>query len=333
MGESNANCFTRYKRFSYFNREVSEPGGHEMLNVATRTEELRTKLQSILTREYKELGIKGLEVVGSGVQNVVFRGDSETSSFAFRVPWERQVANINESSFCSRLSLQKEAKLSAFCHSQGIAVPAVHDLHLSEELDFLISDFITTDSTPVSSYKIGELANKLHRMPIEGLHYENENGKSTEKHIAERLVKRLQSFNEITSLRIQFPKIEEIEAVLREGEQVKRLLHMDIRPANIIGNGGEIQAIVDWDNALIGHPLLELMRIAEVNEVNWSEFKAGYKNEHIFDSLPQIVCLFYRLDTAVMLANLFIAQLKIKDKGLHYKERVEVISNEIHTFL
>ncbi|MEH6889225.1 phosphotransferase [Bacillus sp. JJ864] len=304
-----------------------------MLNIALRTEELRTKLQSILTREYKELGIKGLEVVGSGVQNVVFRGDSERGSFAFRVPWEREVVNINENVFSSRLSLQKEAKLSKFCHSQGIPVPAVHGLHLSEEIDFLISDYIATDPTRISSYEIGELTNKLHHMQIEGLHYENENGKSTEKHIAERLVKRLQSFNEITSLRIQFPKIEEIEAILKEGEQVKRLLHMDIRSVNIIGQSGEIQAIVDWDNALIGHPLLELMRVAEVNEVNWNEFKAGYKNEHIFGSLPKIVCLFYRLDTAVMLANLFIAQLKIKDKGLFYKERVETISQEIHMFL
>lgn len=304
-----------------------------MLNVASKTEKLRTKLQNILTREYKELGIKSLEVAGSGVQNVVFRGDSKTGSFAFRVPWEREVANINENVFSSRLSLQKEAKLSKFCHSQGIPVPAVHGLHLSEELDFLISDYIATDSIPISSYEIGELTNKLHHMQIEGLHYENENGTSTGTHIAERLIRRLQSFNEITSLRISLPKAEEIEAILNECEQVKRLLHMDIRPANIIGHGGGIQAIVDWDNALIGHPLLELMRIAEVNEVNWNEFKAGYKNEHIFDSLPKIVCLFYRLDTALMLANLFIDQLKIKDKGLYYTERVEAISNEIHRIL
>lgn len=304
-----------------------------MPNVASRTEELRTKLQNILTREYKEWAVRSLEVVGSGVQNVVFRGDLEKGLFAFRVPWEREVANINENTFSSRLSLQKEAKFSRFCHSKGIPVPVVHRLHLSEELDFLISDYVAADSTPISSYKIGEIANKLHNMPIEGLNYENENGKTTEKHLAERLVKRLQSFNEITSLRIQIPTAEEIEAILKEGEQVKRLLHMDIRPVNLIGHSGEVKAIVDWDNALIGHPMLELMRIAEVKEVNWSEFKAGYKNEHIFQALSPIVCLFYRLDTAVMLANLFISQLKIQDKGLYYKERVQTISNEIHTFL
>lgn len=308
-------------------------GGNGMPNVALKTEELKTRLQNILTREYKELAVKSLEIVGSGVQNVVFRGDSETSSFAFRVPWEREVANINENSFSSRLSLQKEEKFSKFCHSKGIPVPAVHGLHLSEELDFLISDCVAADSTPISSYEIGKIANKLHNMPIEGLNYENESGKTTGKHIAERLVKRLQSFNQITSLRIQIPKAEEIEAILTEGEQVKRLLHMDIRPVNLIGHSGEVKAIVDWDNALIGHPMLELMRIAEVNEVNWNEFKDGYKNEHIFESLSPIVCLFYRLDTAVMLANLFIAQLKIKDKGLYYKERVQTISNEIYTFL
>lgn len=98
---------------------------------------------------------------------------------------------------------------------------------------------------------------------------------------------------------------------------------MDIRPANLIGYNGEVKAIVDWDNALIGHPLLELMRIAETNEISWDEFKDGYKNDSIFNVTPHIVSLFYRLDTAVMLANLFIAHLKIKDKGVFYKERLK----------
>ena len=46
--------------------------------------------------------------------------------------------------------------------------------------------------------------------------------------------------------------------------------------------------------------------------------------------LPHIVSLFYRLDTAVMLANLFIAHLKIKDKGVFYKERVKALHQEIY---
>jgi len=108
---------------------------------------------------------------------------------------------------------------------------------------------------------------------------------------------------------------------------------MDIRPVNLIGYKGEVKAIVDWDNALIGHPLLDLMRILETNEINWEEFKEGYGNKVIFDSLPPIVRSFYQLDTAVMLANLFIDRLKIAEKELHYKERVKTISSEIRKAL
>ncbi len=43
-----------------------------------------------------------------------------------------------------------------------------------------------------------------------------------------------------------------------------------------------------------------------------------------------LLVYFYRLDTAVMLANLFIAHLKIKDKGVFYKERVKALHHEIY---
>lgn len=51
------------------------------------------------------------------------------------MPWE-EVENINEDLFNSRISLQKEAELSKYCHSKGISVPRIHGLHLSAELDF-----------------------------------------------------------------------------------------------------------------------------------------------------------------------------------------------------
>ncbi|MBE7105228.1 aminoglycoside phosphotransferase family protein [Bacillus cereus] len=307
--------------------------GDKMIHTSLKAEELRGKLTTILSQEYKELAVQDLKVIGTGVQNIVFRGDSEKGPLAFRVPWEREVENINEDVFNSRISLQKEAELSKFCNSKGIPVPRIHGLHLSTDLDFLISDYVATDHMPISAYKIGELVNKLHSMPIEDLNYEQNIREPISKHIAERIVKRVEGFNTITNCSVKLPDAQSIEHILSRTDHIKSLLHMDIRPANLIGYNGEVKAIVDWDNALIGHPLLELMRIAETNEVNWEDFKDGYKNDSIFNATPHIVSLFYRLDTAVMLANLFIAQLKIEDKGVFYKERVKALYNEIYISL
>ncbi|HHT7152105.1 aminoglycoside phosphotransferase [Bacillus thuringiensis serovar andalousiensis] len=298
-----------------------------MIHTRVKAEGLREKLATILSQEYKELAIQDLKVIGTGVQNIVFQGDSEKGSLAFRVPWEREVENINEDLFNSRISLQKEAVLSKYCHSKGIPVPRIHGLHLSTELDFLISDCVYADHMPISACKIGELVSNLHSMPIDGLYYKQ---KPISKYIAERIVKRIEGFNTITNCKINLPDTKTIEYILSTADHVKCLLHMDIRPANLIGYNGEVKAIVDWDNALIGHPLLELMRIAETNEVSWDEFKDGYKNDSIFNVTPHIVSLFYRLDTAVMLANLFIAHLKIKDKGVFYKERVKALHHDIY---
>lgn len=301
-----------------------------MIYTRVKAEGLREKLATILSQEYKELAIQDLKVIGTGVQNIVFQGDSEKGSLAFRVPWEREVENINEDLFNSRISLQKEAELSKYCHSKGIPVPRIHGLHLSTELDFLISDCVYADRTPISACKIGELVSKLHSMPIDGLYYKQNIREPISKYIAERIVKRIEGFNTITDCKINLPNTKTIEYILSTADHVKCLLHMDIRAANLIGYNGEVKAIVDWDNALIGHPLLELMRIAETNEVSWDEFKDGYKNDSIFNVTPHIVSLFYRLDTAVMLANLFIAHLKIKDKGVFYKEPVKALHHEIY---
>ncbi|MGN7195803.1 phosphotransferase family protein [Bacillus mycoides] len=307
--------------------------GDKMIHTRLKAEGLRGKLATILSQDYKELAVQDLKVIGTGVQNIVFRGDSEKGALAFRVPWEREVENINEDLFNSRISLQKETELSKFCYSKGIPVPKIHGLHLTAELDFLISDYVSTDHMPVSACKIGKLVSELHSIPIDGLQYEQNIREPISKYIAERIVKRIEGFNTITNSGIKLPEAKTIEHILSTADHIKSLLHMDIRPANLIGYNGEIKAIVDWDNALIGHPLLEFMRIAETNEVNWEEFEEGYKNDSIFNATPHIVSLFYRLDTAVMLANLFIAHLKIEDKGVFYKERVKALYNEIYISL
>ena len=64
--------------------------GDKMIHTRGKAEGLREKLATILSQDYKELAVQDLKVIGTGVQNIVFRGDSEKGSLAFRVPWEKK---------------------------------------------------------------------------------------------------------------------------------------------------------------------------------------------------------------------------------------------------
>ncbi|HDX9579771.1 TPA: hypothetical protein ROX88_003372 [Bacillus pseudomycoides] len=135
----------------------------------------------------------------------------------------------------------------------------------------------------------------------------------------------------VNNLRVNIRlKTEELRAKLKTilSREYKKLAVQELK---LVGNG--VQNIVFRGDSEKGPLAFRVPRIAETNEIDWYEFENGYKNEDIFESIPRIVSLFYQLDTAVMLANLFIAQLKIEDKGIFYKECVKTLHNEIHRYL
>ena len=81
---------------------------------------------------------------------------------------------------------------------------------------------------------------------------------------------------------------------------------MDARPANLFTWQGAIVAIVDWGNALVGDPALEVARIAESGHLS-DDFLAGYGGDPL-GALPPAIQSLYRLDTVVMLALVFLAE-------------------------
>lgn len=62
---------------------------------------------------------------------------------------------------------------------------------------------------------------------------------------------------------LAIPETDSIESILRRLGYRPLLLHMDVRPPNILAAAGSIRAIIDWSNSLIGDPALEFARIAE----------------------------------------------------------------------
>jgi aminoglycoside phosphotransferase (APT) family kinase protein len=107
---------------------------------------------------------------------------------------------------------------------------------------------------------------------------------------------------------------------------------MDMRPANVLTRDGHIVAVIDWSNALIGDPALELARIAEYGYLD-AEFYAGYGMTDGFAHVPRSVELLYRLDTAVMLAVVFLSESPDPQCAQSQGQRVIKLSAQLSALL
>jgi hypothetical protein len=73
--------------------------------------------------------------------------------------------------------------------------------------------------------------------------------------------------------------------------------------------------LIDWSNALIAAPILELARVAEYGGLS-SEFAKGYQlTSDMTTALDQETGLACRLYTVVMLCVLFLAQCRLPDQA------------------
>ena len=102
----------------------------------------------------------------------------------------------------------------------------------------------------------------------------------------------------------------------------RRLLHMDLRPANVLVQCGRPVAILDWSNALVGDPALDLARAAEYGVLTPAAL-AAYGDPGGFALVPSTPRqVIYRLDTAVMLSHVFLDGAPDPEKARYYTDRV-----------
>ncbi|MFS0593993.1 aminoglycoside phosphotransferase family protein [Cytobacillus horneckiae] len=266
--------------------------------------------------------IESIDFAANGVDNAVFLvREKDKGKLAVRVPWMEDGERMDENE-SGILSLKKEAELSAHCYHHGFPVPRIHNLSIDDEMSFLVSDFIQGDAVPISSFHIGEMIAQLHRLPVEGMQMTFHN-ESFSQILSSRIVTRA------NAIQLQAPPALELQKVLNQSAFQQSLLHLDVRPPNLIGQNGRIAAMIDWDNALIGDPVMELMRIAESKEIIENEFLQGYKNDSMLKNCDEMVQTVYRLDTAVMLAILFSVYIKNNVKRDYYVQRVKSLIKKI----
>lgn len=122
---------------------------------------------------------------------------------------------------------------------------------------------------------------------------------------------------------------ENIEIV--EGTKEYRLLHNDYRLDNILEKDGDIQAIIDWDNAISGDPLYDFVKsedcfsFYDVEE----EFRSGY--EEFIDVEEDSSYWFYKLGSSITGLEIVRYHQDVRDSYEDWQEDyLELFDSTLH---
>lgn len=281
------------------------------------------RLGQIFEQQYADWQVVDLTTVGSGLDTLICQARSATfGPIAIKVPWYRWVSNNNDPDVDARELLQQEAVLSTHLAAYHVATPRVYALHRGDDdFDFLVSEFIAHDESKPDEYEFGALMRAIHDSPPPQLSFVMQGTTPLHVTLAERLTRRLEVVSRLTGTPFNTRSAADIQAILAQANTRQSILHMDARPENLLVYQGKILAIIDWSNALLGDPALDLARIAEYGYLS-PDFLKGYGNQHCFAHLPRAVELLYRLDTATMLTIVFLSENRNVERGKMQFQRV-----------
>ncbi|MCA0149693.1 phosphotransferase [Rossellomorea vietnamensis] len=287
------------------------------------------KLERILKEEYAHWKIDNLTFAGNGLEQIVFKATTrEYREVAIKVPWVRIFHRETEGPLDSRDILNQEFVLTKGI-SKYIHVSFPIHLHHGKEIDFLITKFVESDDSKVTQFEKGRFLSELHRIPIDSeieLIQQRKNPFIT--YLSNRLENRKNEIEKATGITLNFPTKNEIMELLAERKYTPSLLHMDYRNENLLINKGKINALIDWSNALVGDPALEVCRTSEFDGVD-AEFLEGYGDSNYLKQIPKQVEYLYRLDAAIMLTNVFLTSHPNKENAQNWLNRVKDLQKKL----
>ena len=300
------------------------------------------RLSLTLRDSYGHLEITGLREIGHGLDARVYRGESASlGPVAVRVPHARWLNNGNETQLDSRLQLRQDFELSRHLRAHGLPVPEVFAAHTSGTgADFTIAQYVESDDSELPDREFGRLIRAIHEIPAPPLDLVGmESRDDADQVLAERIGDRLKNLAAVTELGVGFPDIRAVLAADRADALPRRLLHMDLRPENVLVRAGRPVAILDWSNALIGDPALDLARAAEYGSLTPAAL-AGYGDPGSFTPLTPLTPLtsvssvtlrqaVYRLDTTVMLSHVFLDGAPDPAQARYYIERTKSLCRRL----
>jgi hypothetical protein len=289
-----------------------------------RAEARHHQLVEILHDAYGHLGITDLRQIGQGMDARVYRGLSpELGPVAVKLTHDRWVSSGNEPQLDTRRLLRQEYELSWHLRRHGLPAPEVFVLHTDDEgVDFTISAFVASDGSGLRDEEFGRLVRAVHEIPVPviGL-VAMDPSPDADEVLADRIGQRLKNLSALADLGTGIPDIGVVLAADPRDGAARCLLHMDLRPENILTHAGRPAALLDWSNALVGDAALDLARAAEYGSLT-APVLAAYGAADVFSLTPRTPReIVYRLDTAVMLSHVFLNGAPDAARARHYINR------------
>lgn len=274
-------------------------------------------------------GFTGLRPLGRGLEFQVFQATTPGGAgVVLRTPvGARFGSNLNDPRVDTRRLLRWEDAVARHLDGLGFPVAKPHSLVLGQP-DVLVSEFVPDDGRGADQRRLGAVLRRLHRLPPPRRRPVAEEGATVTELLPTRIIRRWTALAGLVPDLPPPPAYRDMIAALAN-RPMNRLVHLDVRAANLRCVGGEVRGLLDWSNALIADPLLELARLAEFarlpdNGLDLTEVLAGYGVPEVRD-LP--AAWVYRLDAAVMLAVVFVSEAPDAELGPCAVERL----CEVHT--
>jgi aminoglycoside phosphotransferase (APT) family kinase protein len=268
-------------------------------DAATLLEPVRRELVAIAQP------VTDLRVLASGLEFAVFSARWQGLPVVVKAPWVRQIANDNDPAQDARDLMRQEAGLLRFARAHGVPAPEVAFLHVDGDVDVLATAFVPSDGSPARADDLAGALASLHAATPPAIPLVAQPGEFATV-LAERVSRRAGVVERLAGVRLGLPGAGELAGVLPAPGSPAALLHLDLRAANVLTVEGRIVGLVDWTNALVGDPVLELARLDEYGSAP-PGFVASYRDVHPHEA-PAARELLYRLDAAVMLAVVFLSE-------------------------
>ncbi|WP_229402276.1 phosphotransferase family protein [Micromonospora okii] len=296
-----------------------------------------TDLDAVLDRLTDRWELDGLELVGRGLEFTVFRAlGPDGAPVALRLAERRFESNANDPRVDTRVLLAQEYEITRHLSALGFPVAEPLELRLGDDdttPDLLLSRFVTDDGSGLDGHHLGALLARLHRLPAPRLTPVAAEGTTTAGVLAARILRRWAEVGRLVDGWPAPPDLPRLAAPL-SGIGTSGLVHLDVRSDNVRRVGGQVEALVDWSNALLGDAVVEFGRLTEYarypeNDLDLPAIRAGYAEAgHLppADTPAELVC---RLDAALMLALVFLSEAPDPQRGPAAADHARALGEQV----